>query len=261
LLYSRFWNKFLYDLKVAPTSEPYQKRVVHGVILGPDGQRMSKSRGNIINPDDIAKKHGSDVLRMYLMFIGPYSGSAMAWNENSLKGVSRFLSRIEKYFSKLEDQSADKGKVIINKLISKVSGDIDSFSFNTAVAAMMEALNELEKDKILLGKKEALSFVKLLSIFAPKTASKLVENIEEIKDLNQTDWPTANKKYLKEELVSIVVQVNGKVRGILSVKADVSTDENAIKDLAQKDERVAKHIGQIEKVIFVPGKLINFVVS
>lgn len=260
LLYSRFWNKFLYDLKVAPTSEPYQKRVVHGVILGPDGQRMSKSRGNIINPDDIAKKHGSDVLRMYLMFIGPYSGSAMAWNENSLKGVSRFLFRIEKYFSKLEDQSADKGKVIINKLISKVSGDIDSFSFNTAVAAMMEALNELEKDKILLGKKEALSFVKLLSIFAPKTAGKLTENIEEIKDLNQTDWPTANKKYLKEDLTDIVVQVNGKVRGILSVGTADSIDENTIKDLAQKDGKIAKHIGQIEKVIFVPGKLINFVV-
>ena len=197
---------------------------------------------------------------MYLMFIGPYSGSAMAWNENSLKGVVRFLSRIEKYLSKPEDQSTDKGKVIINKLIFRISENIDSFSFNTAVAAMMEALNDLEKDKIILGKEEAFSFIKLLSIFAPKTASKLVENIEEIKDLNQTGWPTANKKYLKEDLADIVVQVNGKVRGILSVETGSSADENTIKDLVQKDEKITKHIGQIEKVIFVPGKLINFVV-
>jgi leucyl-tRNA synthetase len=260
LLYSRFWNKFLYDLRVAPTSEPYQKRIVHGVILGPDGQRMSKSRGNVINPDDVARKYGSDALRMYLMFIGPYSGSAMAWNENSLKGVVRFLSRTEKYFAKSKGQTPAKGKAIINKLISKVSSDVDSFSFNTAVAAMMEALNGLEKNEIVLGKEEALSFIKLLSIFAPKTAEKLAEIIGKIDDLDQTDWPTANSKYLKEEYADIIVQVNGKVRGILNIEAAKSADEDAVRDLVRKDEKISKHVGQIEKAIFVPGKLINFVV-
>jgi len=235
LLYSRFIYQFLYDIGVVPTSEPYQKRISHGVILGPDNQRMSKTRGNVIVPDEMVAKYGADVVRMYLMFMGPFD-STMAWNEKTLMGVKRFLDRFSSYIeqSKTSSVSNKNVDIVVNNLIKDLTADIEVFKYNTAIAKMMKALNELAKEHITQDKKDILC-----ALIAPFVG-----------DDKYKEWPIVDSKILNDRVVSIPVAINGKVRAKV---------ENV--DLAE--EAVSKWLDgkKILKRVYVAEKMINFVTN
>jgi leucyl-tRNA synthetase len=264
LLYSRFWHKFLNDIGVAPGKEPYQARRQHGVILGADGYRMSKTRGNVVNPGDVVKKFGADTLRVYLMFMGPYE-STMPWNTKGVEGVYRFLARVWRIYQK-------KGKIghqteaellhQLHRLIKKVGEDIDNLKHNTAVAALMEFLNSWSR-KGSLSRKDAGAFAQLLAPFAPFLAEEIWQEILGNKtSVHQETWPKYEMKLIKEEKVTSIIQVNGKMRGQIETAHEQAQKQIEIEKLAKKEENVAKYLGKkkIKKVVFVPGKLINFVV-
>ncbi len=273
LLYSRFIYKFLWDIGQVPKEigpEPYKKRTSHGMILAEGGVKMSKSKGNVINPDDVVKEYGADTLRIYEMFMGPFE-QAIAWDTNSIKGASRFLERVfnlqfkvKSSKLKVEVQSSKLTK-ILHKTIKKVSEDIDQMKFNTAVSALMECLNAFEKEESVLVD-DFLLFLKLLSPFAPHLAEELYEGLKiqdsklKNKSIFQEKWPEFDLALLKEDKVNIIVQINGKVRGKVEVESDAL--EEKVKELAQKDENIAKWLldKPIKKVIFVKNKLINFVI-
>ncbi|MGI6278676.1 MAG: leucine--tRNA ligase [Patescibacteria group bacterium] len=267
LLYSRFIYQFLHDLGVVPEeySEPYYRRVSHGVILGNDGQRMSKSRGNVINPDEKWKQYGVDVLRTYLMFMGPFEAT-MAWNENALKGVERFLIRFKSLIETqagLDDKESYRGKQLVHRLIIKVSEDIDNFGYNTAIAAMMETLNSFLDEKPALTKEDLGVLVKLLAPFAPYLTEELWCRVLKNKfSVHQQSWPISQKKYLKVKKNTIVVQINGRLRGKVDVESNISTDKDRVVSLVKKDQAVKKHLKdkKIKRVVFIPQKLVNFVV-
>jgi len=290
LLYSRFIYKFLYDLGVLPKEikEPYFKRISHGVILGPDNQRMSKSRGNVIVPETVADKYGVDVVRMYLMFMGPFD-STMAWNEKTLMGVKRFLDRFEGYVrSQMSDNdlvrcstkvssgpgvnpaSIKEVKVIINKLIKGITEDFESFKYNTAIAKMMEALNSLSAiQSISLSNEDIKTLIKLIAPMAPYMAEELYSLFEKT-SVHVSSWPVVDERYLVEDTITVAVAVNGKVRSQISVdrpvcrsgKSQVSY-KNLILKMAKEDEKIKKWIGdsRIVKEIYVPGKMINIVIK
>ncbi len=265
LLYSRFWHKFLNDIGVVPGKEPYQKRVVHGVILGSDGQRMSKSRERYaVAPDRIWEQYGVDATRTYLMFIGPYDG-VMAWDENALRGVKRFLDRFEKLIGsgKLLDVSSQEVKVIVNKTVKKVTEDIDGYSFNTGVAAMMKMVNELEKMKDGLGKKEMEMLVRVLAPYAPILTEELWKKLENKNSVHQTEWPEWEEKYLVSEKIEIPVSVNGKVRGRIEIESDKVENQKEVLKMAKDNEMVKKWTEKKEvlKEIYVPGKMVSLVVK
>jgi len=264
LLYSRFWHKFLNDIGVVPGKEPYQKRVVHGVILGPDGQRMSKSRGNTVAPDEIWERYGVDATRTYLMFIGPFEG-VMAWDESALKGVKRFLNRFERLVrsGELPDVSSQEVKVIVNKVVKKVTEDIEGYSFNTGVAAMMEAVNGLEKLKGKLGKEEGGMLVRVLAPYAPILAEELWKKLGNEDSVHEAGWPGWEEKFLVTEKVEIPVSVNGKVRGRIRVKSDKVENQKEVLRVAKDNEVVKKWLGgkEVVKEIYVPGKMVNLVVK
>ncbi len=254
LLYSRFWHKFLYDLKLVPTSEPYKKRTSHGLILAEGGEKMSKSRGNVINPDDIVARFGADTMRVYEMFMGPFD-QAIAWSEDGVVGPRRFLERVWNAQSKLtQEKSYNESK--IQKLIKKVSEDIESMKFNTAISSLMIFLNEHDT----IPKDAFEKFLKLLAPFAPHIAEELWDALGNKKPINLESWPTYDPLKVKEAEVKIVVQVNGKVRGEVMVGAGEGEEE--VKNKALADESVRRHLGgnTPKKVIFVPGRLINIVV-
>ena len=263
LLYSRFIYKFLWDLRVVPKeySEPYTKRLSHGVILGPDNQRMSKSKGNVIVPETVADIYGVDVVRMYLMFMGPFD-STMAWNEKTLMGVKRFLDRFEKYVkSQMENNTASSKevKLIINKLIDGVTEDLEGFKYNTAIAKMMEALNGLMANRT--EREDVKVLIKLLAPFAPYLAEELFSLFEKT-SVHASEWPVADKKYLIEDELTVMVAINGKVRSELKIKTDEINNKEAVLELAKRDEKVIRWIGdkKIVKEIYVVGKMINFVI-
>ncbi len=285
LLYSRFIYQFLWDLGVLPKDikEPYYKRISHGVILGPDGQRMSKSKGNVIVPEVVADKYGVDVVRMYLMFMGPFD-STMAWNENTLMGVKRFLDRFNQFIrSQISDLSLQKEKniasskevkVIINKLIDTVSKDLENFKYNTAIAKLMEALNSLSAiQPICLSDEDIKTLIKLIAPLAPYTAEELWASMLGVnKDLpvqddyvsvHLTPWPMVEEKYLIEDTIIVAVAVNGKVRSQISVDRSQITDKNLILSLAKDDEKIKKWLGEarIVKEIYVVGKMVNLVIQ
>lgn len=260
LLYSRFIYQFLWDIGAVPKAvpEPYYRRISHGVILGPDGQRMSKSRGNVIVPDEMAKEYGVDVLRTYMMFMGPFEGT-MAWNTNALKGVQRFIDRFMAYVQEgVADKSEKSAQVAVNRLVRKVSEDLDSFQYNTAIAAMMETLNEIEGKKI--SKNDAKVLVQLIAPFAPYLSEELWESLGEKDSVHTTDWPEVDESALAEEKIEIPVQVNGKVRGRVEVAPDAP--EKAVREAAEALETVQKYIEgkKVKKFIYVPGKIVTFVV-
>lgn len=261
LLYSRFWHKALYDFGVVPTKEPYQKRTSHGMILGENSEKMSKSRGNVVNPDDIVKQYGADTLRLYEMFIGDFEQAA-PWSTNSIKGCSRFLERVynlnehvtpEEGYSKELDAS-------VNKCIKKVSADIENLKYNTAIAAMMSLLNEITaKGSITRG--ELKTFLILLNPFAPHITEEIWQMNNFGGMLNEQKWPDYDESKCVETTKEIAVQVNGKLRGTVSVNAD-ATKEQAL-EAAKTLEKVTSQIDgkNIIKVIYVQGRLINIVVK
>ena len=267
LLYSRFIHKFLYDIGVVPTPEPYYKRTAHGVILGPDGARMSKSKGNVIVPETVADIYGVDITRMYLMFMGPFDGT-MAWNENTLMGVKRFLDRFEKlitnYELRITNASNKEVKVIINKLIKGITTDLERFGYNTAIAKLMGSLNELTIKNYELRIEEKEVLVKLIAPFAPYMAEELWSQLGNKNSIHSTQWPTVEEKYLVEDVVTIPVAVNGKVRDQLSItNYELRIEEKEIINMAKELENVKKWIEgkTIKKEIYIKNKMVNFVVK
>jgi len=272
LLYSRFIYQFLHDLGVVPAEipEPYQKRLSHGVILGPDGLRMSKSRGSVIVPDDYVDKYGADTLRTYLMFMGPYDAT-MAWNERALLGVKRFLDRFTRFVEEHAGQSQASGagvKAAINRLGKDVGGDTAALKFNTAVAHMMETLNRLsELVEPPTGQGEAISnaemraFTQALAPYAPFAAEECWQKLGGKGSVHESLWPVYDPALELEELVVIAVQVNGKLRGTLQVAHEAT--EEQIRQEAESLDSVARFLrqGQVVKVIYVPGRTMNFVVK
>ncbi len=262
LLYSRFWHKFLYDIKVVPTPEPYAKRTSHGMILGENGEKMSKSRGNVVNPDDIVKEYGADTMRLFEMFIGDFEKAA-PWSAAGIRGCRRF---VERYWNLQDILVKDGGiraslETPFHKTIKKVGEDIENLKFNTAIAALMSLINDIY-DSGSITPEELKVFTILLNPFAPHVT-------EEVWSLNklgeemvcQQQWPAYDEDKCKDETIEIVVQVNGKVRGKLSMPADVAKD--AAVAAAKADEKICAAIGgkTILKEIYVPGKLVNLVVK
>ncbi len=260
LLYSRFWNKFLFDIGVVPTSEPYNKRTSHGLILAKGGEKMSKSRGNVVNPDEIVEKYGADVFRMYEMFIGPFDQAAH-WDPQGLMGVKRFIDKVWKLQSKVEDAEQDDVMLQkVNYLIHKVSVDVEAMRFNTAISAMMEFVNYCSGlDEVPLSSMRLL--VKVLSPFAPHMAEELWEKWGDKElSISKSDWPRANPDLLILSEVTYAVQVNGKLRATITVDADVPEDE--VQELALVHEKVVKWLDgkKPKKVILVKGKMVSIVV-
>ncbi len=259
LLYSRFWHKFLFDQGVVPTSEPYARRHSHGLIMAEDGTKMSKSKGNVVNPDEVVAEFGADTLRTYILFMGPFE-EPVPWSTNGLIGVRRFLDKVERLAEKLGDESTEVTKAL-HKTIKKVSDDIDGFRFNTAVSELMKFVNVAQEAGSMSPDSFAM-FLTILSPFAPHLANELAERstkapIGTFMDLQP--WPSPDPKWLIDDEITIVIQVNGKLRASLNVAADISDAE--LIELAKADENVQKHlIGEVKKEIVVKGKLVNFVI-
>ena len=258
LLYSRFWHRFLYDEGVVPCPEPYQKRTSHGMILGSNGEKMSKSRGNVVNPDDIVRDYGADTLRTYEMFIGAFDLSA-SWSEDGVKGCRRFLERVWKLQDILTEEdgySADM-EVKMHQTIKKVSSDFESLKYNTAIAAMMALINEFYK-KNSVTKGEYRTLLTLLNPVAPHITEELWQRAGFDGRVYQTVWPEFDEEKTKEATVEIAVQINGKTRATLAIHKDDQKDtviENAKKVIADK------LTGSIVKEIYVPGRIVNIVIK
>ena len=255
LLYSRFWHKFFYDLKLVPTSEPYKKRTSHGIILAEGGEKMSKSKGNVVNPDTIMEQFGADTLRLYEMFMGPFE-QAIAWNEDALVGPRRFLERVWRLKEKVSQRFSDS--TLMHETIKKISDDIESISFNTAVSALMIYVNALDKiEKV--SQKEFETLLILLSPFAPHITEELWHSLGHKDSIHVQGWPEFNPKKLEKDEVVMAVQVDGKVRGTLTISHNQS--ENEIRGIALSLPEVKKWLGNKEpkKVIVVPKKIISIV--
>lgn len=261
LIYSRFWHKFLYDLNVVPTKEPYKRRTAQGLILGPDGEKMSKSRGNVIDPLDIIEEYGADTLRTYVLFMGDYSVEC-PWNEDAIKGVFRFLDRVYNLKNRVkEDNNYTKSlEIIINKTIKKVSNDIENMKFNTAIAELMKLINTYyESENITTKDYETL--IKLLYPFAPHITEELNKEVLNKDSLVYSSYPTYEEEKTKEDTFEMIIQVNGKLRDKIITKTDITEEE--MKSLALNSETIKKYTldKQIIKIIVVKGKLINIVVN
>ena len=238
LLYSRFWHKFLYDIGVVPTKEPYHKRTSHGMILGGNGEKMSKSKGNVINPDDIVKEFGADTFRVYEMFMGPFDQTA-PWSMESIRGCGKFLDRVWNLQNIMtdEDKYSEKHEKMMHKAIKKVSSDIEEMKFNTSVATFMTMTNEFVKDKMIT-KAEYKTFLQLLNPFAPHMTEELFSILGETKTINETPWPTYDETKTIDDEIEIPVQLNGKVKAVIKVEKDA--DENTVKEVVKNDETVQK---------------------
>lgn len=260
LLYSRFWNKFLYDIGVTPFSEPYKKRTSHGMILAKGGEKMSKSKGNVVNPDDIVKVYGADTLRMYEMFMGPFD-QAISWAEENIVGVRRFLDKLWRLQVKVDKNTSDKKfETSLHKTIKKVSEDIESMSFNTAISAMMILLNEAEKLE-QISRKDFEMFLTILSPFAPHITEEIWSNLGNRKLLSIQKWPKFNPKKIKTEETTITVQINGKVRGQIKVNSDTTESQAVL--LARSNNDVDKWFAdkEVVKIVYIPNKILNFVLK
>ena len=261
MIYSRFWHKFLYDLGLVPTSEPYAKRTAQGLILGPDGEKMSKSRGNVVDPNDVVDEYGADVLRLYVLFMGDYEKAA-PWSESSVKGCKRFVDRIwalqDKVFD--SDEYSDKLRSLMHKTIKKVSDDIESMKFNTAIAAMMTLLNEIYNVGSIT-KKEFRDLLIILNPFAPHVTEELYQMIGCEGVLDEQEWVTYDEALCKDDTIEIVCQINGKVKSKLTIPTDAAKDD--VIALAKADEAIVKATEgkNIVKEIYVPNKLVNLVVK
>ena len=261
LLYSRFWHKFLYDIGVVPTAEPYAKRTSHGMILGENGEKMSKSRGNVVNPDDIVNEYGADTMRLYEMFIGDFEKSA-PWSPKSIRGCKRFLERVCALSEQLtdSDEYSKELEADFHRTVKKVTSDIDELKMNTAIAALMSLLNDIAaKGSITRG--EFKTFITLLNPFAPHITEELWEKAGFEGELNGTEWPSFDEAKCQDATVEIVVQINGKIRLKLQVAADISAADAIA--LAKSQPGVAEAIEgkTVVKELYVPKKLVNIVVK
>ena len=261
LLYSRFWHKFLHDIGVVSMPEPYSKRTSHGMILGEGGEKMSKSRGNVINPDDVVREYGADTMRLYEMFIGDFEKAA-PWSESSIKGCKRFLDRIWDLQDVLTAQESYSKELegLMHKTIKKVTEDIENLKFNTAIAAMMSLLNEIAAKKSIT-RGEMKTLLLLLNPFAPHITEEIWQAQNFGGMLNEQKWPEYDESKCVENTVEIAVQVNGKLKARVTIAADATKDE-AIEAVKTQDNAKAAMEGKtIVKEIYVPGKIVNIVVK
>ena len=262
LLYSRCWHKFLYDIGQVPTAEPYAKRTSHGMILGENGEKMSKSRGNVVNPDDVVNEFGADTLRLYEMFIGDFEKAA-PWSNAGIKGCRRFIERYWNLQSILIDGEAIRPEMenSFHKAIKKVSYDIENLKFNTAIASLMALMNVIA-EKGSINKAELSVFTMLLNPFAPHVTEEVWSEMKLGEGMvTEQPWPKYDESKCKDDVIEIVVQVNGKVRARLCVAADIQKDDAIA--LAKAEDRIAAEINgkNVVKEIYVPGKLVNIVVK
>ena len=261
LLYSRFWHKFLYDIGIVPTKEPYQKRTSHGMILGEDHQKMSKSRGNVVNPDDIIRDYGADTLRTYEMFIGDF-GSTAIWSDEGVRGCRKYLERVYNMLEMVEDgENYSKDlEVAIHQTIKKVSDDYENLKFNTAIASLMSLSNDM-RSKGTITKADFKTYITLLNPVAPHLTEELWELAGFDGKLNETAWPSYDEKKLVLDEFEMPVQVNGKMRGKVLMAMDASKDDAIA--AAKSDNNVSGHLEgkEIKKIIYVPGKILNIVVG
>ncbi len=259
LLYSRFWHKFLYDIGVVPTKEPYAKRTSHGMILGENGEKMSKSRGNVVNPDEIVDTYGADTMRLYEMFIGDFEKAA-PWSPKSIKGCRRFLERVWALAEKVQDGDAysKEHEVLMHRTIKKVGEDADSLKANTAIAALMTMLNEFYDKGV--NKAEYMTFLTLLNPFAPHITEELWQQMGGEGLLSVAPWPVYDEAKTVEDTVEVAVQVNGKLK--CTIKLPVDCDKQVAIDTALAEEKVKNAVEgkQMVKQIVVPGKIVNLVV-
>ena len=259
LLYSRFWHKFLYDIGVVPTKEPYAKRTSHGMILGENGEKMSKSRGNVVNPDEIVDTYGADTMRLYEMFIGDFEKAA-PWSPKSIKGCRRFLERVWALAEKVQDGDAysKEHEVLMHRTIKKVGEDADSLKANTAIAALMAMLNEFYDKGV--NKAEYMTFLTLLNPFAPHITEELWQQMGGEGLLSVAPWPVYDEAKTVEDTVEVAVQVNGKLK--CTIKLPVDCDKQVAIDTALAEEKVKNVVEgkQMVKQIVVPGKIVNLVV-
>ena len=261
LLYSRFWHKFLYDIGVVPTKEPYQKRTSHGMILGGNGEKMSKSKGNVINPDDIVKEFGADTFRVYEMFMGPFDQTA-PWSMESIRGCGKFLDRVWNMQDILVDgeEYSKEHEKMMHKAIKKVTSDIEEMKFNTSVAEFMKMTNEFYKDK-KINKAEYKTFLQLLNPFAPHMTEELFNIIGESKTINETPWPKYDESKTIDEKQEIPVQVNGKVKAVITAEKEATEEE--VKAIVNSNETIQNVLEgkNVIKEIYVKGKIYNIVVK
>jgi leucyl-tRNA synthetase len=255
LLYSRFWNEFLYDIGVLPVSEPYKKRIAHGVILASDGRKMSKSFGNVVNPNEFVEKYGADATRTYAMFIGPHD-QAIAWDENGFLGVWRFLNKVWANINKTVGKSPDLD-IKINDLIKNVSDDIENFRLNTAIAHLMEFNNLLSRCERISENVKSI-FLTLLYPFAPHICEELNLQVDSKRPIFKSSWPKVAKGNATV-LSNIVITVNGKKRATIEIDRDI--DQDTLVEKIEKSGKITSYIsGGYKKAIYVNRKIINFVI-
>ncbi len=258
MIYSRFWHRFLYDIGAVPVEEPYAKRTAQGLILGPDGEKMSKSKGNVVDPNDVVDEYGADVLRVYTLFMGDYA-SAAPWNDSSVKGCKRFLDRIAAMPEMVKGTGATpKLESAFHKTIKKVSQDIEDMKFNTAIAAMMGLVNEIAECGSLT-KDELVAFISMLCPFAPHLCEEIWANLGGKGFLSTAPWPTWDEAKTVDSVIEIAVQISGKLRGTITIAADASKDDAIA--AAKADEKIAAMLEgkTVVKEIYIPGKIVNIV--
>ncbi|HLD31509.1 MAG TPA: leucine--tRNA ligase [Patescibacteria group bacterium] len=258
LLYSRFWHHFLYDLGVVPCPEPYKKRTSHGMILAKGGEKMSKSRGNVVNPDEMVEKYGADALRTYIMFMGPFD-QAVEWDTNGLVGVRRFLEKVWNLQTRVGKKENEEVEAVLHQTIKRVSEDIEKMHFNTAVARLMELTNELTKQNTF-GRSQYRILLQLLSPFAPHLAEELWAAQGEKKSISQSTWPQYSPEKIIANTMTVVVQINGKVRANVDLSATAGEEE--VKAAALADPAIEKWLTdkEIKKIVYIKGRLINIVI-
>ena len=259
LLYSRFWHKFLYDIGVVPTKEPYAKRTSHGMILGANGEKMSKSKGNVINPDDIVEEFGADTFRVYEMFMGPFEQTA-PWSMESIRGCGKFLDRVWNLQDMLVegDSYSPECEKMMHKAIKKVSSDIEEMKFNTAVSTFMTMVNEFYKLK-RINKAEYMTFLQLLNPFAPHMTEELYQKLGNIKTIAETPWPTYDEAKTIDDEIEIPIQINGKVKVTISINLD--EEESSVKEKVHEAVKSYLEGKTIVKEIYVKNKIYNIVVK
>jgi leucyl-tRNA synthetase len=263
LIYARFWHKFLYDQGVVSTPEPFKRLEFLGLILASDGRKMSKRWGNVINPDDMVREFGADAFRLYEMFMGPFEQS-IAWNTQGVTGTRRFLEKVWRLALRVESDkrqaTSDKTlESLLHQTIKKVTEDIETFKFNTAISTLMILVNEMEKASLLQATSYKLLLL-LLSPFAPHITEELWSHFGEKKSIFLATWPKYDAKKIVAETIQIAVQVNGKVRGAISLDPNASEDE--ARKVALSDEKVKQFLMDktVQKCIYVPGRILSFVV-
>ncbi|HHX06853.1 MAG TPA: class I tRNA ligase family protein, partial [Erysipelothrix sp.] len=262
LLYARFWHKFLYDLGVVSTKEPFVKLFHQGMILGDNNEKMSKSRGNVVNPDDIVASHGADSLRVYEMFMGPLE-AAKPWSEQGLDGTKRWLDRVWRFFVENDTHFVDNNDGSLDKVyhytVKKVGADIENLHFNTAISQMMIFINDAYKAEEVY-REYALGFIKMFACFAPHMGEELWQRFGHTTSLTYEPWPSYDESMLVEDTVEIIVQVNGKLRG--RFQAPNNSNQETLEKMAFDVQNVQDTIGEkpIRRVIVVPNKIVNIVI-